>query len=347
MPKKMPPYVSMERSRHGQARYYYRYKRGKRVRLPDLYAKDFDEAYRAAHNSEFLNKKPKSTHKEQNSLEWLIKRYMASPAYHELAASTRRDRSRILEKMIDQSGTANCHSIKRRHILEAMDRRRSTPGGANNFIKAARGLFKWAASVEIIDTDPTLGVSKLKLKNKAGIPAWTEEEVASYEATWPLGTNERVWLDVLLYTGLRKGDAVVLGRQHIRDGVATLRTEKTGVEVSFPILAPLQRSLNAGPTGDLHFIVGKSGHPLTKESFGNMFRKACNAAGVSKSAHGLRKIATARAAEAGATDSQLKAMFGWSTSDMAALYTRTANRRKLALDGWGELHDLKPSSPAP
>jgi integrase len=35
------------------------------------------------------------------------------------------------------------------------------------------------------------------------------------------------WLAVLLYTGLRRGDAVRLGRQHIRHGVATLRTEKT------------------------------------------------------------------------------------------------------------------------
>jgi integrase len=51
--------------------------------------------------------------------------------------------------------------------------------------------------------------------------------VAAYEARWPIGTKERVWLDVLLYTGLRRGDAVRLGRQHVRDGVATLRTEKS------------------------------------------------------------------------------------------------------------------------
>ena len=36
-----------------------------------------------------------------------------------------------------------------------------------------------------------------------------------------------MWLDVLLFTGLRRGDAVILGRQHVRDGVATLRTEKS------------------------------------------------------------------------------------------------------------------------
>ena len=66
-----------------------------------------------------------------------------------------------------------------------------------------------------------------------------------------------------------------------------------------------------------------------------MFRAACNAAGVQKSAHGLRKIAATRAAEAGATVAELEAMFGWSGGGMASLYTKTADRRRLALRGWG------------
>jgi hypothetical protein len=64
------------------------------------------------------------------------------------------------------------------------------------------------------------------------------------ERRWPIGTKERVWLDVLLYTGLRRGDAVIIGRQHVRDGVATLRTEKSQREmiVTLPILPVLQRT---------------------------------------------------------------------------------------------------------
>jgi hypothetical protein len=51
-----------------------------------------------------------------------------------------------------------------------------------------------------------------------------------------------------------------------------------------------------GPRGDLAFIVGKNGKPLTKESFGNEFKTACRQAGVPGSAHGVRKIAATRAA---------------------------------------------------
>ncbi|MEJ2376989.1 MAG: hypothetical protein P8Y71_16785 [Pseudolabrys sp.] len=93
---------------------------------------------------------------------------------------------------------------------------------------------------------------------------------------------------MLLYTGLRRGDAVRVGRQHVRNGVAILRTEKTGTEVQTPLLPPLVEALRAGPTGDLAFICGASGKPLTKESFGNLFSEASRAAGVNKSAHGLQ-----------------------------------------------------------
>jgi integrase len=126
-----------------------------------------------------------------------------------------------------------------------------------------------------------------------------------------------------------------LGRQHIRDGVAALRTEKSQGEivVTIPILPILQRTLDAGPTGELAFICGNSGKPLTKESFGNAFKDACKAAGLhDRSAHGCRKIAATRAAEAAATVAQLNAIFGWKGTTMASLYTEAADRKRLALE---------------
>ena len=93
--------------------------------------------------------------------------------------------------------------------------------------------------------------------------------------------------------------------------------------VSIPILPILQRTLDAGPTGELAFICGTKGKPLTKESFGNLFKKACKRAELpNRSAHGLRKIAATRAAENGATVAQLEAIFGWKGGRMASLLYR-------------------------
>ena len=51
--------------------------------------------------------------------------------------------------------------------------------------------------------------------------------------------------------------------------------------------------------------------------------------GWARSAHGLRKLGAQRCAEAGASEHQLMALFGWANPKQAALYTKKANRAKL------------------
>jgi integrase len=195
-----------------------------------------------------------------------------------------------------------------------------------------------AVKARLIKTDPTVGVDNPPRPQSDGFAPWPEDDIATYESRWPIGTRQRVWLDVLIYTGLRRGDAVRFGRQHVRNGVGTIKTEKTDTEVTLPILPVLAETLKVGPCGDLTFIAGESGRPLTKESFGNLFRKACRDAGLpNRSAHGLRKAAATRAANAGATVAELEAIFGWQGGTMAALYTRAADRRRLAQ---GAMHKL-------
>ena len=115
-----------------------------------------------------------------------------------------------------------------------------------------------------------------------------------------------------------------------------------------PMLPTLQQTLDAGPCGDLTFIVGADGRPMTKESFGNAFRDACRAAGVPGSAHGVRKIAATTAANNGATTSQLKALFGWTSDAMPTLYTRAADRERLGRDAGPMLeNENRKSIPSP
>jgi integrase len=209
---------------------------------------------------------------------------------------------------------------------------------ANYFLKALRGFFRWAVEAKHVAVDPTKGVKMLAGKNDAdGFHTWTQEEMDRFEAHWPLGTRERLAFDLLLYTGLRRGDAVRVGLQHVRDGVITLRTEKhrhgkSGELIAIPILAPLAESIAATKTGDLTYLVTDAGRPWVKESFGNWFRGVCSAAGCLGSAHGLRKAGATRAAERGASERQLMAIFGWSTGKMAQHYTRSADRVRLARD---------------
>jgi integrase len=266
------------------------------------------------------------------SLAWLIERYRETTDWTGVSLATRRQRENIFKHVIASAGNNSIASITSAVITAGRDRRKETPFQARHFLDSMRGLFAWAKSAGFVKVDPAESVKYPTLKSGAGFPVWTEDDVIAYELRWPLGTRQRVWFAVLLYTGLRRGDAVRLGKQHVRDGIATIKTAKTGTDVHIPLLPPLQEALKAGPTGELAFICGLNGKPMTKESFGNAFSEACRQAGIKKSAHGLRKIGATRAANNGATVAQLNAIFGWTGTDMASLYTRSADRKRLAQD---------------
>jgi integrase len=326
MPRPRPPHLHREVTRHGRAVWYVRLDRGKRVRLHGDYGSpEFQTAYEAA----MAGKPAPDATKKFNvqSLGWLIDRYRESSAWANLSPATRRRREHILSGIADQAGTAALSRIDRKAIERGIERRNQY--GARHFLQTMRGLFQWAVKAGLAGGDPTTEL-KVTLPATDGHHVWTDDEVAAFERRWPRGTRERLAFDLLLYTGLRRGDAVRLGRPHVRNGVANIRTEKTGQTVTIPILPPLQASLDAGPIGELTFIAGDRGRPMTKESFGNWFRETCKAAGAPGSAHGLRKAGATRAANNGATEAQLEAIFGWRGGGMASLYTRQANRAKLA-----------------
>jgi integrase len=308
MPRPRPPYLSREVTRHGKAVWYVR-RDGKRIRINAEYGTpEFGTEYQAA-----LAGAPKSKDAPgSGTLAWLIERYRETAAWQELSLATRKQRESILKQIIDSAGNKPISSITSFVVNAGRDRRAHSPHQARRFLDALRGLFRWTHDAQLVKVDPTAGIKNPAKKDNGGYRPWTEEDVAAYEFRWPIGTRQRVWLDVLLYTGLRRGDAVQLGRQHVRDGVATLKTEKTGTVVTLPILPVLAETLAAGPCGDLAFICGARGEPMAKKSFSNDFADACRAANVPGSAHGVRKIAATRAANAGATVAQLEAIFGWS-----------------------------------
>ena len=193
------------------------------------------------------------------TLGWLIARYMDSSAWADLGVATQRQRNAIFKRFIENDGDQPFSAFEKKHISAGRERRHKTPAAANNFLKAMRGLFGWAVEADIAKTDPTKEVKLLTLKTD-GFHVWTDDEVARFEARWPIGTRERLALDLLLYTGLRRGDAVKLGRQHVRDGVFKIKTEKAGVWVEAPILPPLARSI-AAADGRSQFHRGRARAP--------------------------------------------------------------------------------------
>ncbi len=222
--------------------------------------------------------------------------------------------------------------ITKAKIKAGLDKRAKTPNAANNFLKTMSHMFKWAVDAELLEVSPCSGVSKLKAESD-GFHTWTVEQVEQYRAKHPLGTKPRLAIDLLLFLGLRRGDVAIIGKQHVRNGVLSIRTGKNKTWVHLPIFKQLAASIEATPTGDMAFLTTEKGKPFkSSASFGNWFAKQCDAAKLPTvcRAHGLRKAGATIAADEGSTAHELMAMFGWSRLEMAQLYTREADKKKLA-----------------
>jgi integrase len=195
-------------------------------------------------------------------------------------------------------------------------------------------MFGWAVEQGLLRFNPAREVRRVRYPT-SGFHSWTVDEVWQFEELHPIGTKARLALALLLYLGLRRGDVVRLGRQHQRDGWLRFVPQKTRYKrlepTEKPILPILADIIARSPTGDLTYLITEYGNPFTAAGFGNWFRERCDEAGLLHcSAHGLRKAGATIAAENGATDRQLMALYDWTSEKQANVYTAAANRKRLA-----------------
>lgn len=333
-------YLVEDVDRHGRVRIYFRRKGQRKICLkqpPGTTA--FLEEYRAAAGTH----EAVEAETPRASLKAIAQEYYQSSAFKRLGPQVRKRRRTIIDGLCaekDQQGKEKglrpLGAMHRRHIHKMRDALADVPGSANDLLKALRGLFRWAVDVGRAEHDPAAEVRYLSTATD-GFHTWSIEEVRQFEARHPIGSKARLALALLLFTGARRSDAVRLGPQMVRDGWLNF-TETKGqarkVKVrQIPILPELKVVLDASKSGHLAYLVTAFNKPFTSNGFGNWFRKRCDEAGLPHcSAHGLRKAGATIAAENGATEHQLMAIYGWDSPKQAALYTRKANRKRLAGD---------------
>ena len=334
-------YLVKDTDRHGNERIYVR-QRGRKVRVRDLATvEEFMAAYRAALENVCRPAKFKPTAAAPGSLRWLVQAYYGAPEFLGLHESTRAKRRAILDGICRDHGAKPFARMETKHVqLQIRDPKAATPEAANNRVKALRQVFRWAVSpgVGYATANPARDVPMLPPNNPDGHHPWTREEVQQYEERHPTGTKARLALALFLYTGVRISDAVRLGPQMERDGAVHFTEEKNRANKpkkrEVPILPVLRAELDASPSGHLSYLVTEWGRPYASpKAFGNRFKSWCVQAGLPHcTAHGLRKAGATFAAEHGATEHQLMAIYGWDSPKQAALYTRAANRKRLAAD---------------
>lgn len=342
MPRRRYQYVQRQVTRHDTVVWYFRIGDGPRTRIRGEYgSKEFVAAWRALMAGQSLEQEPAAKH----TLQWLVDKYQQSAAFKGLRESTQSNRRNILKVVCKTGGKMLVSQITRATIAAGRDRRAETPHAAVNFMKVMGYLFEWAVDAGYARANPVKDVKRPKAKSDGHIP-WTEEDVIAFYRKHGPGTQARLALEIMMFTGLRRCDAYRVGPQHINNGVLEIRAQKNGQELFIPLEPILESALERVKTGHLAYLVTpKHGRPFKSEaSFGNWFGKVCAEAGVPGRAHGVRKQMAQRLAEAGGTNAELKALFGWNSDAMAALYTKNADKRRLSRSA---SEKLKANSPSP
>lgn len=323
-------YVKAFQDRHGRWRHYFRRPGHPSVALPgEPGSKAFAEAYEAALRGAPA---PKAERIAPGTFSAVIAEYYDSTRFGALADGTQRTYRRALEKFRESWGAVPVEDFTPAYCDDVMDALAGKPGARENLRKPLRLVLKLAVRRGHIAVSPMDGV-RLPRAPLKGFAAWTDDDIARFEAHWKCGTRERLALALLLYTVQRRGDVVTMGRQHAKPGKIHVAQAKSGgrTRLWIPIHPALQAELDRVPATQLTFLQTAYGQPFSAAGFTNWFRDAAQAAGLKdRTPHGLRKAGSRRLAEAGCTPHQIMAITGHRNLSEVTLYTASADQERLA-----------------
>jgi integrase len=164
---------------------------------------------------------------------------------------------------------------------------------------------------------------------------WTDDELAQFEARWPLGTRQRLAFALLFYTGQRSGDVVRMNRKDIAEGRIKVIQEKTGTELKIKIHPDLARAIKGGPSKGLNLIGDEHGRPIKRAALSHLMRVAIREAELPARCvpHGIRKATLRTMAENGASAKRMAGVSGHKTTKELDRYTAAADQQTLADEG--------------
>lgn len=339
----LPKWCSWNRDRaDGKRRVLFRKTGSKPVYLPGIpWSEDFMRAYATACGNAAAPTPIPATTIKPGTIDELIESYYEL-VFPTLGVNTRVMRRGILERFRKEQppGASMRHGQRRvAHLEEKPEAiaaiiaaKAATPHAANNLRKILRHLFAHAVALRMIKHNPIVGTKRLKVDTR-GFHTWTDAEIEQYRARWPLGTQQRLCLELALETTSRRTDVTLIGPQHRRGNVLDLRHTKNDSEAFIPLTDALRDAIDAmGPARHLTYLHTARGAARSPKALGGDFRQWCDAAGLPKhcSLHGLRKSGARRLAEAGASAKEIMAVTGHKTLSEVQRYVDAADKAKLA-----------------
>ncbi|MHA6644529.1 tyrosine-type recombinase/integrase [Mesorhizobium sp. A623] len=270
-------------------------------------------------------------------------RFYQSLEFKALAKTTQTSYSGTLDRFVLKYGPGKLAGLLPVDINRIMETMADRPGAAAHLRKRLNQLFEHSVSIGLMAENPVKKSRKVKYRAK-GFRTWSEKDIAAYREFWTLGTPQRLAMEILLFTGLRRSDACRISWDHVSDDrVITITTQKSGheTEVSFPVHPYLWELLKDCPKDGVTFIRTIYNKPRSEKAFTNWLGEASTKAGIEEqaSAHGLRKAACRRLAEAGCSPHQIMSITGHRNLEEVMTYTRAVEQKAMAVDAIASMRE--------
>lgn len=316
----------------------YKYHRRTRAPLPGDIPEDHPDFLEAWAREERGGTKPVvSAH---GTLGAACEALLASARYLGLSPDYRRAVRSHVEAIRAGYGAAPLARLEAHHI--EVDLAKLPPHPANARLKAWRLVCGNAKDIGLTRSNASIGIGKKATPKSDGHPDWTPDEIATFRAHWPIGSTQRRAFELVCWTGARTIDAVKLSPSMVgRDGLLVYRQNKTANPAHIPWTCPLpawapwddeRREAMAALSGNgFTFLETLDGKVRSHKGLSNLIRDAAKAAGIPKSAHGLRKSRLIRIAEAGGSAHAIMAWGGHVTLSEAQDYCRRADLRRVVM----------------
>jgi enterobacteria phage integrase len=320
-------YVQAFTDRYGQLRHYFR-RNGRRVVLPGVPgSREFMDAYATALAEHTAREPAKREAARPGTFAKLAAVYFASANFRNLSPTSRSNYRRIIDGFVVKHGHRHVDQFKREHAVKIVGDMADRPGAAITLLKRLRTLIRFGVELGWITVDPTQRIRSYKSKE---IHTWTEAEIAQFEQRWPIGSKQRLAFALLLYTGQRGSDVCRM-TQPDANGRLRVVQRKTGARLVITIHGDLRAVLDAASANHVTILTTAYGQPFSVKGFGQFVSAAIDEAGlpIRCKAHGLRKAAARRLAEAGCSANEIMAVTGHKTLSEVERYVRAAEQELL------------------
>ncbi|WP_099109886.1 tyrosine-type recombinase/integrase [Xenorhabdus sp. KJ12.1] len=216
--------------------------------------------------------------REENSVSNLIKQFLASADFKDLALDTKKDYRKYANKLTPVFGKMSPDNVKPEHIRKYMDKRGlSSRTQANREKTFFSRVYKWGYERGMVKGNPCKGVKQYK--EKARERYITDAEYAALYSVSP--TVVKVAMELAYLCCARQADVLTLTHSQLMEKGIFIRQGKTGKQQIKAWTKRLEDTIKMSDTlitepgiASIYVICQANGHKYTRDGFNSRWRKA-------------------------------------------------------------------------